>query len=410
VTFFDDFSGETTYLSSGAQEGFGFGEYADGVFRIGAEPMEDFRNYKSGGTIEQCEGTDCEFPDVIHDELTTASVDVDVTQVSGSEMGSFGIACSYAGTGVTGSFVGLTISADARHYAIALTFAPGGGQPVDNLLGGADRGSASPAIEQGVGSINHLHAECGSETFSLSVNDELVATGQRSEGPEFTSTLRSRGIALIAAPGPDGPVEVEFDDLVVSELPEEPAPLTSQQGEIFADPLTSPSAYWATGDIGGGDTVDFVGGAYRFAFPEAGRSRVSWPRTMNMTDSSTQVDVELAAGHELSYFGVACRATSSGAYEFVIGMDGSYAIFGKAGALVDFTSAPGIEQGSGAVNTVRLDCVGDTLTAYVNGTRVDEVQDSTLERGWSGLSAGSPQAAGGTMVDFTDFVVSWPEP
>ena len=65
-----------------------------------------------------------------------------------------------------------------------------------------------------------------------------------------------------------------------------------------------------------------------------------------------------------------------------------------------------IQQG-GAQNTIRADCVGSTLSLYVNGQKLDEVQDTEFASGDVGLIAGSFDTPG-TDIHFDNFVVTKP--
>jgi len=60
-----------------------------------------------------------------------------------------------------------------------------------------------------------------------------------------------------------------------------------------------------------------------------------------------------------------------------------------------------------AVNHLRADCMGNTLTFYVNGFQLAQVQDSTLASGDIGLLAGT-FAQPGVDVVFDNFVVLQP--
>ena len=60
-----------------------------------------------------------------------------------------------------------------------------------------------------------------------------------------------------------------------------------------------------------------------------------------------------------------------------------------------------------AVNHLRADCIGNTLTFYVNGFQIAQAQDSTLPSGDVGLIAGT-FAEPGVDVLFDNFVVLQP--
>jgi hypothetical protein len=82
--------------------------------------------------------------------------------------------------------------------------------------------------------------------------------------------------------------------------------------------------------------------------------------------------------------------------------DGQAAMLGQG----EMLSSSNINQGL-AVNHLRADCVGDTLTFYVNGFQVAQAQDATLPSGDVGILAGSFDTTGVDIV-FDNFVVLQP--
>jgi hypothetical protein len=60
-----------------------------------------------------------------------------------------------------------------------------------------------------------------------------------------------------------------------------------------------------------------------------------------------------------------------------------------------------------ARNHVRGDCIGNTLTLYVNGVKLAEVQDSSLGIGDVGILAGSFDQPGVDIL-FNNFIVKKP--
>jgi hypothetical protein len=60
-----------------------------------------------------------------------------------------------------------------------------------------------------------------------------------------------------------------------------------------------------------------------------------------------------------------------------------------------------------ATNHIRADCVGDTLTLYVNGEKLAEAKDSDFTSGDVGLMAGTFDQVG-VDIRFDNFVVSRP--
>jgi hypothetical protein len=60
-----------------------------------------------------------------------------------------------------------------------------------------------------------------------------------------------------------------------------------------------------------------------------------------------------------------------------------------------------------ATNRVRGDCIGDSLTLYVNAIELETVKDNQLQIGDVGLIAGSHEIWGVDIL-FDDFVVYQP--
>jgi hypothetical protein len=65
-----------------------------------------------------------------------------------------------------------------------------------------------------------------------------------------------------------------------------------------------------------------------------------------------------------------------------------------------------INQGA-TTNHIRFDCIGSTLTLYVNGTQIDQQTDSEYTTGNVGLVAGSFSTAGIDIL-FDNFIVYKP--
>jgi hypothetical protein len=407
VIFSDDFGGETHYLSAGTQEGFGGGLYVDGVYRMTAEPRAGYVNYTSGGTTDGCSGTNCSFPQVLNNQIPTSSVEVDATQTGGSPAGGFGIACAYEGSGTVGFFVGLTISSDGRRYAIAVNDAPGD-SPVDFLKGGADRGDPHPAINQGLGAANHLRADCGTESFALWVNHHLVTTAELDE--PLGDIGYERGVALIAAPGPDEGVAVDFDNLVVRRLEGEP-PVTPEFGlTITSNAMTTDDKSWPTGDFANASMIFTNGYVVTMEQPERIAPIVPLVAMVPPDRLSIGVTVEHLDGAPGQGAGVMCRVTTTGLYSFQVDMQGRYGIFKTdlegTTPLLDWTESDAID--TTGPNEIQLDCVGDSLTGYINASPAATVFDSSFDSGQYGLFVGSPPDLGDvpTTVQFTDFFVT----
>ena len=127
------------------------------------------------------------------------------------------------------------------------------------------------------------------------------------------------------------------------------------------------------------------------------------------------MDATKIGGPDDNAFGVQCRYQDvDNFYFFYISSDG-YAGIGinKAGTKTIISSSDGnmvsdsnINQGA-ATNHLRADCIGSTLTLYVNGTQIATATDSTFTGGDVGLMAAT-FSVGGADILFTNFFVYKP--
>jgi hypothetical protein len=134
---------------------------------------------------------------------------------------------------------------------------------------------------------------------------------------------------------------------------------------------------------------------------------------LNFTDVSVEVDAQKIGGPEDNDFGLICRyLDESNFYFFLATSDGYYAV-GKNGANGQsllgseyFVETDAVRSGN-AVNRLRADCVGSTLTFFINGTQVAQVSDTEHSSGDVGVMAGTFDEPG-TDILFDNFVVRKP--
>lgn len=133
----------------------------------------------------------------------------------------------------------------------------------------------------------------------------------------------------------------------------------------------------------------------------------------DLSDVRIEVDAYKMGGDRNNRFGLICRATSpTSFYTLVVSSDGYYGIGiidGQEYRLIGMDAlqpTDAIHQGS-ALNHIRADCIGDTLTLYANGVKLAEVKDTTLPKGDVGLIAGTYDVPG-TDIRFDDFTVYQP--
>lgn len=157
--------------------------------------------------------------------------------------------------------------------------------------------------------------------------------------------------------------------------------------------------------------MDYDAGGFRILVNSQQTNFWTTPH-QNFKDVRIEVDNGKLAGPDENRIGLVCRFNGRDYYFFIVSSDGFYGmgIFsgGKAALLgqAEMQSSENINQGL-AVNHLRADCVGNTLTFYVNGFQVAQAQDSTLAAGDVGILAGT-FAAPGVDIVFDNFVVLQP--
>jgi hypothetical protein len=163
---------------------------------------------------------------------------------------------------------------------------------------------------------------------------------------------------------------------------------------LFKEDFSDPASGWPRRETEEGQ-MDYFGGAYRIIVRRADYHLWALAGAEQYTDIRLEVDAAPLSGPLENRFGLLCRHRDpNNFYFFVISADGYYglgkvkdgipALFGQE----MMTANPAIVRGF-AANHLRLDCVGDALTAYVNGQPVALAHDTDLPDGRAGLLAGT---------------------
>ncbi len=180
---------------------------------------------------------------------------------------------------------------------------------------------------------------------------------------------------------------------------------------LFQDDFSSTGSGWDRDDFEEGYT-DYEDGKYRILVKLDDQSVWANPG-LHFTDVIIQVEATKAGGPDDNDFGVICRYVDvENFYYFIITSDGYYGIIKVQDGYWEYLVndsliySEAINQG-GASNTLRADCVGDTLTLYVNGIFMDEAYDSDYTSGDVGLIAGTYDEPG-TDILFDNFSVMEP--
>jgi hypothetical protein len=179
---------------------------------------------------------------------------------------------------------------------------------------------------------------------------------------------------------------------------------------LYQDDFSSAASGWNRVQNDGG-IMDYDGSGYRILVTAA-EANVWSTQHRDFRDVRVEVDAGKLGGPDANRIGLICRADGESHYFFIVGSDGYYGLgiftAGQAALLGQASMEPSeaIHIGT-AVNHLRLDCSGSTLTGYVNGVQVAQVQDQTLTHGEVGILAGTFDEAGADIV-FDNFVVLQP--
>jgi hypothetical protein len=160
-------------------------------------------------------------------------------------------------------------------------------------------------------------------------------------------------------------------------------------------------------------TTDYYNNAYRILVNIPNYDAWANPDDLSFTDVQVEVDSTKNGGPDTNDFGIICRYSSVDKYYYgIASSDGYYGIYKK-------TANGGTQLGQGgeqfsdkiltgaATNHIRFDCVGTTLTLYVNGTQIDQRTDQTYTDGNIGLIAGT-YTDSGTDILFDNLFVYKP--
>lgn len=159
-----------------------------------------------------------------------------------------------------------------------------------------------------------------------------------------------------------------------------------------------------------GGIMDYDGGGYRILVRGGNLNFWSTPPG-NFGDVRVEADVTKLNGPDENRAGLLCRYQNGNYYFFIISNDGFYAIGkfvdGQAILVGQETMVPSPVIQTEGMNHLRADCVGDSLSFFVNNTQVASTQDADFATGGVGVLAGSFEEPG-VDVFFQNFVVLQP--
>ncbi len=170
---------------------------------------------------------------------------------------------------------------------------------------------------------------------------------------------------------------------------------------------------WAEFD--GSDAAEIANGVMTISVGTNGQ--IAWTNPhKSFTDGEIQVVTRQISGSSNNAYGAICRyVDDQNFYIFLISGDGYYAIgkyqsgFSQVQYLTGtdpnfFVPSDSINQGV-AANQLRVRCVGNQLSLYVNGDLLQTVEDSTFIEGDIGLVAGAFED-GRVVIEFDNVRVA----
>jgi hypothetical protein len=156
--------------------------------------------------------------------------------------------------------------------------------------------------------------------------------------------------------------------------------------------------------------MDYDSGGYRILVQQPKLNIWSTPE-QNFGDVRVEADVIKLSGPDENRMGLMCRYQAGDYYFFIISNDGFYTIGKFMGGLALLLGQSEMQASEliqpGASNHLRADCIGNTLSFYVNYTQVATAQDTDLPNGDVGVLAGAFDEAGVDVL-FDHFVVIQP--
>jgi hypothetical protein len=181
---------------------------------------------------------------------------------------------------------------------------------------------------------------------------------------------------------------------------------------LYQDDFSNPFSGWPV-SADADKAASYSDGQYLIQAFAAGQDVWANPGE-NFSDVSIEVDATKHSGTDNNDFGIICRLVDDSNFYFLIVSSDGYQVIGKyQNGQAEYLSSEQMQpseavlQGS-ATNHLRGDCVGSTLSLYVNGQQVATVTDTAFTSGDVGLTVGTfedPNAA----VIFDNFVVFQPQ-
>lgn len=261
--------------------------------------------------------------------------------------------------------------------------------------------------------FNRLRVEVVGDSVRAFLNDTLVLTAQDATlGEPGTLGLVTSAPADLAAAAQ---AVAHFDNLRIYAAP---VATTAAQAErvpgakgakgaasaevVLTDFFNDPDSGWSTGVTDAGE-VAYVGGELHLRnWSTATISTVSW-RGLDLADVTVTYTSRWVDGDPDNWHTLLCRRQGESSISAGFSADGYFSAGVRVdGALVHELAPPtasdAIHQEQGAVNSVKLACVGNQIMFWVNETLLVDATDDRLLHGDIGLAA---SALGGEFTEIT---------
>lgn len=187
---------------------------------------------------------------------------------------------------------------------------------------------------------------------------------------------------------------------------------TPSSDVLFSDDFSDTSKKWDQ-VTDSSHTTDYYNNSYRIIVDDTNSDTWANPGSESFTDTRIEVDATKNGGPDDNDFGIICRYSDVDRFYYgVISSDGYYSIMkmttdgGNPIGKDSMLESDKITLGE-ATNHIRFDCVGSTLTLYVNGTQIDQQTDTDYTTGNVGLIAGTFTTSG-TDILFDNYFVYKP--
>jgi len=186
--------------------------------------------------------------------------------------------------------------------------------------------------------------------------------------------------------------------------------VTSLLNPLPTDDFSNSSSGWGTG-TDAQSSVEYADGGLQMIVYTPFYVTWSTPDLESYENIHIEASVKNISTDPEAMFGIVCNEQGSTSSFYYVGVspDGYYAFIKAAVGQDDVFMKEGnsdLIRNSASSMRLGLDCGNGALTLYVNGQRIDSMNDSTYTSGVVGLFAASDDQASGASVIFDDFVTT----